>query len=400
MPFYKRKKSETIVSGYVRQIIKNVVISDVINIIKIFYNDYIVFNVHGSSTKKFIKNCIYFCFVGDSRFYIRNDYSLNVGQLRLKGNSNLKHDINSIRHDYFNGNNIQYIRNTSINGYHCFIYTKQCDLYGFTYDMVKDISNSKIRSYLRPHFLTFNFDSTLTQISYGFQHTLFLTQNGNVYGSGENSCGQLLTMKNIDPASDILNNIYGNISNILNNSNIVDIGCCLTSSYVLDSNNVLYSFGDNTHGQLGIQNSNIKNINWISRALNGTKIKTFSCGRIHIGILTDNNMLWMFGSNGEYQCGHKTFRTTSHDGNEIILNDELITDIKCGLSHNIIKTNKNNYYGFGCNKFNQLLIKKYKYDFIVIKPKLISKQWISKLINCHNDIIDLIPANNETFIIY
>ena len=395
MAFYNSKNSGIIISGYVRQIIKHMAINDVIAIITSFYNDYIVFNVYSSSTEKDIKNCVYFSFVGDSRFYIKNDYALYVtgdnffDQLGLKGDISFEKGIKGlVKHNHFNGKSIEFIKNVSMNGSHCFIYTTQHNLYGFGCNFTGQIcydteSWNKISV---PELLRCNFDSILIQIACGLEHTLFLTENGNVYGCGYNKYGQLTAEYD---ELELFDNIY---LNILNNKDIINIGCTEYSSFALNINGILYSFGDNEYGQLGIQNENIKCTDTISYVLKGRKIKTFGCGRRHLGILTSNNVLIIFGMIGFL------INDTNHDGNKIILDNELIVDIKCGYSHNIIKTHKNNYYAFGANEFKQLLIKSNNRQNS--KPTLISKKYISKLINCNNDIIDLIPIKNETFIIY
>ena len=108
----------------------------------------------------------------------------------------------------------------------------------------------------------------------------------------------------------------------------------------------------------------------------------------------------MFGLNGDYQCGSKYYNVC-HKPNIIRINGEYIKHIKCASYHNIIKTHNNTYYSFGKNDEQQLLIK----NSIVFskksmyKPKLISTKYLYSLTKSKKCIIDLIPINNQTYII-
>ena len=414
MPFYDRRNSDIITKGYVRQMINMVIPHVIIMIINVFYGSSIKFNIYDSKTKKHIKNCVYFNIVADARFYINNDGTLFVngdnifGQLGMNSKEIDYKDLT--KHNFFNGYDIALINNSSINGHHCFIYTWDNKLYGFGYNKKHQIAKpdenarKKQHIFLKPELLRCDFDSILVQIACGDRHTLFLTKNGNVYGTGANNSGQLIKITYAteeEYLASLCDNLYNHKIHrkILDNNDIKRIGCCKESSYVMDNNDVLFSFGDNEYGQLGIQNIYAETTYNKNRVHDGKKLKTFDCGELHIGILTDNNHVWMYGLNDEHQCGNM-FGEKCH-GHKIVLDNELITGIKCGLSHNIIKTHKNNYYGFGCNSSNQLLIpNNFNHDISISKPTLISKEYLSKLINSNNDIIDLIPIKQETFIIY
>ena len=392
MPVYKHRNMDGIAGGYVRQVLNILAPNDVIKIISQFLDCLAVFNLYNSASKTCIKNIMYFTFSHGTRYYMNIDYELFVDGL------NQYIDDRLFQHNYFNGNDIKLIRNSSINARHCFIYTKTHKLYGFGSNSDNQVYPSIMKSKItETQLISHNFDSILVQIGCGRWHSLFLTQIGTVFGCGASESGQLTDKYQSDLFED---NRQIHIQKILAGNNIISIDCCSRSSLAMDNNNTLQGFGKNDDGQLGIQKMDdiLQDIWKPTKVLNGIKLNMFSCGHLHTGILTDNNILWMFGENGSHQCGYVGINLC-HNGNTIKLNNELIISIKCGHSHNIIKTNKDNYYGFGCNNSNQLLIKNSNHDNIPI-PTLISKEYLKELINCNNDIIDLIPVNEETFIVY
>ena len=110
----------------------------------------------------------------------------------------------------------------------------------------------------------------------------------------------------------------------------------------------------------------------------------FQCGSDHIGCITNNNELCMFGCNQYYQCGSKS----NINYNKIIwkYNDHIIS-IKCGGYHNILKTNNNKYYSFGCNKNNRLLLVD-RFQVKVFKPTLIKNEYLYEITKSQNVIIE------------
>ncbi len=75
---------------------------------------------------------------------------------------------------------------------------------------------------------------------------------------------------------------------------------------------------------------------------------------------------------------------------------ETIIDIKCGSSHNIIKTADNKYYLWGDNRYNQCL-----YVHGANPPKFIKKPLLfnSNYFDKDQEIINIYPGYNETRII-
>lgn len=89
---------------------------------------------------------------------------------------------------------------------------------------------------------SWNTSSSLIQkISTGRSHTIFLHENGEIYGCGSNSCGQL-GMGTID------NQLYPSRIPL---NDIRDIACGYDHSLVCTRSGQLYAFGHPEYGQLG-----------------------------------------------------------------------------------------------------------------------------------------------------
>mmetsp|Transcript_42161 Transcript_42161/g.51888 ORF Transcript_42161/g.51888 Transcript_42161/m.51888 type:complete len:165 (-) Transcript_42161:76-570(-) len=127
-----------------------------------------------------------------------------------------------------------------------------------------------------------------------------------------------------------------------------------------------------------------------------TLVNNFNCGGGHLGFITKYpNNSFMKGYNKYFQCGLKS---NDYYCNEFKLdiNNENITNINCGWNHTIIKTINNNYYSFGRNKYNSLLLNSHNNRCL---PTLISIKYIQNLIKSEGNIVDLVPAKNKTFIL-
>ena len=269
---------------------------------------------------------------------------------------------------------------------HCFIYTKDHKLYGYGRNQVKQLSlkhQSKI--YSKPTLVTNAFISPLIQIQCGWLHSIFLCKNGDLFGCGYNNYGQICSntdvmLSKIIPINDI--------------QNIVQIGCGTYTSYFLNNKGILYSVGSNTDGLLGINDINIKWTHKIQRITN-ISIKQFSVGMHHVGLINNNNELYMFGNNKYGQCGLGILSTNvAYKPTKVKLND--VINIKCGGHHNIC-TNKHGYHSFGYNEYKQCLLNKSK--LIVSSPNMIHLKYIQNKLNCQGNIITIIPSYMDSFII-
>ena len=136
--------------------------------------------------------------------------------------------------------------------------------------------------------------SNISKISAGHFHSLFQNNNGEIFscGSQYGQCGLgLETDPQIEP------------SLILNvPSNIVEFACGYNQSLFLDSEGNVYSVGDNEYGQLGLGHNT--NQNELNKIPNIPPIKIISCALSSCYLIDFEGNVWSFGNNTMRQLGH------------------------------------------------------------------------------------------------
>ena len=373
MSSYKNAKNdEIIVSGYIKEILNKHAPNDIIDVISSYFDIYYLFDTFNIDGK---------CAEYESKII-----NVNGDTLLFRDN---KGKITLTRHrdewiEFFKNKSGLIISNGCMNS-HQFVYTLDHNLYGFGRNDTRQIGMTTISTEDADPTLIMNipFESPLIEMSCSRYYSLFLTKNGNIYGCGRNEYNCLTSKYN--------SNQMG-IQKIINTGNIVKIGCCLQSNFMLDNNNILKVFGKNPHSHIfsgdicdGIQ------------IMHDSKIITFSCGYRHIGFITKNDELIMQGDNGYWQCGKKSPKYCIIPEIKNVKLNGNIMDIKCGGWHNIVTVNDNEFYSFGCNGSNFRLLngKNDKYCL----PELISNEYIMKLTKSNQKILDIIPTTHDTYIL-
>lgn len=189
----------------------------------------------------------------------------------------------------------------------------------------------------------------IKSISAGKNHSLFLSNDGNVFCCGCNEYGQLGIINN-----DLDNTFYNKPflqQTLSDNKNKIEIIKCGTDhSLFIDINKKeTYLCGNNIHGQIGNNKKDIshqyeiclfKFQDYTNKIING------SCGVRHTCLLTeDRDSLITFGSNTVHQCSVKSnldyiFEPYLLTKNEIGIKNkkELISRVLCGVDTTIIAT--------------------------------------------------------------
>ena len=210
------------------------------------------------------------------------------------------------------------------------------------------IGNTALKKYNFPQKVMFLKDVHF--ISCGANHTICQTVSNDIYCWGSNDHGQL----GLDIGKNQLKKFI-NIPRQCQNwpDNIVDIKCGYDFTIVLTSNQELFSCGSNTSGQLGrdkeyaIFNSKLKKIPNLS------EIMKVECGKSHVSCIDVYHNFFIFGENDYGQLGIDTIdeTTTSNVIHRPLSN---IIDISSGGNHTFVKTSNNEIYAFGDNLHSQL----------------------------------------------
>ena len=395
-----------LVNGYVREWHTNMIYNNgntwipriVIHTIKLFYNirnitPSMVFqcNNYPNNFKEISGNnlsTINVVLNHCSEYFIQQDYSIYIrGENRNNQFGNIGTPIpNVIKLPKINGKeiNVKFTSHGMANKHHCFVYTIKDELYQYGYNSseVFGIDGSKIRR-SNPILIKYKFDSSLIQIECGRNFTLFLTLKGTVYGCGYNNNGQLTRELEISKEH--------NITLIKSLKKIQCIGCAEQTSYAMNKDGVLFTFGDNANGALGIGRFKIpQSINTIKNF----KVDTFSVGSNHISCI-QNGISFNFGLNNYGQCGVDNWFEYLNLPNRKSIKNIHLNDVKCGGFHTIVSGKSDEYYAFGKNNNSQCLHDNSGRLFV---PRKIDIESLKNGLNTNN-IIDIIPGFENTFIL-
>ena len=178
-------------------------------------------------------------------------------------------------------------------------------------------------------------------------HTVCLDYDGNVYTFGSNSFGQL----GIGVDKDTL--LSTHIPQKVNIPPCKEVSCGNTFTICFTNDGFLYSFGNNNFGQLGI-GSNEKSYNSPQLLSSITDIEFIECGGEHAFCKTLHNIVycWGFNNNGQLGLGNVINQNTPILCSSLLYDDasEEIVDIKCGNAHTLILTSNGDVLSCGHNK--------------------------------------------------
>ena len=185
--------------------------------------------------------------------------------------------------------------------------------------------------------ITTNTDN-IRSIYCGETHTFILKNDGTLWGCGNNTNGQLGLGDTSNRAT--FTQITTNIDNIKS------VYCGYNCTFILKNDGTLWSCGTNSYGELGLGDTNSRNI--FTKITDN--VESACCGYGHTIILKDDSTLWGCGRNNYYQLG-------LGDTNNRTIFTQITNDVKsvyCGGSHTIVLKNDNTLWGCGYNGDNRL----------------------------------------------
>ena len=286
-------------------------------------------------------------------------YGVGYNNYHQLGYSNTSKQLTPRHLNWFSDNSIA-ISQIACGNNHTMFLTNDGNVYGvgYNYDYQLGYSSSTANQLTPRHLSWFREDGnniTITQIACGNNHTMFLTDDGNVYGVGRNDKYQLgYSSSTADqPTPRHLSWFHENGNNIT----ITQIACGNNHTMFLTNDGSVYGVGKNHDYQLGYSDTSDQST---PRHLSSfiTQSKVFSqiaCGEDHTMLLTDGNV-YALGKNNFYQLGDylTSSQLTPRQLNWFTNNSIVISQIVCGYYHTMFITDDGNVYGVGNNGNYQL----------------------------------------------
>jgi alpha-tubulin suppressor-like RCC1 family protein len=289
-----------------------------------------------------------------------------MGQIGLGDNDNDPKKIPTFIEKFYNNTSyIKYdditIIEISAGGYHSLFLTDDGYVYSCGYNYYGQLGvDDKDDKYIPTLIENLN---NIRKISAGDHHSLFLTNEGRVYSSGQNDKGQLgvgNTDENIIPT--LIENIY-NINSYIkyDDINITQISAGGYHSLFLTNEGQVYSSGRNDKGQLGLNNTDDKEIPMLIQSFNNDDetfnynditIIEISAGGDHSLFLTDDGYVYSCGLNDKGQLGLNN--TDDKEIPTLIENLNNIRKISAGRHHSLFLKDDGYVYSCGYNSNGQL----------------------------------------------
>ncbi|XP_012151651.1 secretion regulating guanine nucleotide exchange factor [Megachile rotundata] len=190
-------------------------------------------------------------------------------------------------------------------------------------------------------------DRKIKGISFGLRHTALVTDDHKVLVAGAGNRGQLgLSPSKNEP---FLNAAY-NFVEVPTLTNVRSVSCGQHHTIAIEDNGDLYAFGDNKHGQLGLNSDIIPNTSFPMKLLD-TQFKSppkIQCGWSHTVALSDGNV-FSWGRNTYGQLGIEKFEGLSWEAVRLA-NESKIHQVSVGSEHNVALTENDKIICWGWNE--------------------------------------------------
>ena len=186
----------------------------------------------------------------------------------------------------------------------------------------------------------------IIKISTGNSHSLLLSENGNIYGLGSNSWGELGLSNHFHKTT-----IAIHISKI---SNIIDISAGDGFSLILNNEGRAYSFGNNTYDQLGLgEKYGDRNSVYFPTLISTiNNIISISAGYVHSLFLDKYGHVYSCGNDEDGALGFYVEEDEIIDIPTLIDGLEDIISISAGQSHSLALSKNGQVYSFGMGGFD------------------------------------------------
>jgi alpha-tubulin suppressor-like RCC1 family protein len=177
-----------------------------------------------------------------------------------------------------------------------------------------------------------------------WKHVIGRTIHGKVYCWGENGIFCVLGNGKKDTI------IYKpELNEYLNDKQIIDICCGFNHSLVLTNSGELYAWGGNWYGQIGNGNFDNQSIPIKVNGFNDEKVIQITCGEWHSMALTESGHVFSWGLNSSGQLGLEKTNKANKPSIVSLSNEIPIKKISCGREHSLLLSRDAHIYWFGNN---------------------------------------------------
>ncbi|KAK2158775.1 hypothetical protein LSH36_164g05038 [Paralvinella palmiformis] len=192
-------------------------------------------------------------------------------------------------------------------------------------------------------------DQQYTKLAAGADHSVILTEKGVLYVWGSNCEGQLGLGEEQEAWQPVRLKL---------DEKIISVACGYYHTALVTENGDLYTFGETEDGKLGLGHD--PDEHKTPQKVDGIhgKVVHVSCGGKHTVAVTDTGKMYTFGDGANGQLGHGT-TLLSCDKPEVIKFNKKSTKVRrssCGENHTAIITAKGHLFTFGDGRHGKLAL--------------------------------------------
>uniref|UniRef100_A0A8C9FKU9 HECT domain-containing protein n=1 Tax=Pavo cristatus TaxID=9049 RepID=A0A8C9FKU9_PAVCR len=182
----------------------------------------------------------------------------------------------------------------------------------------------------------------IVQIACGDHHSMALSRGGNLFTWGRNTHGQL-GVGSQDPLISKPQLVKG-----LKGIPLAQIAAGGAHSVVVSLSGAVYSWGKNNFGQLGLGHTKDRGRPAYVEALEHWKAVFISCGADHTAVLSKDGLVYTFGAGGAGQLGHNSTRNELTPRVVAELWGARVSQVACGRQHTLVYVpSLDKVYSFG-----------------------------------------------------
>ncbi|KAB1282252.1 putative E3 ubiquitin-protein ligase HERC6 [Camelus dromedarius] len=171
----------------------------------------------------------------------------------------------------------------------------------------------------------------IIQVSCGHYHSLALSEDGQVFSWGKNIDGQL------GLGSEFPSQASPQRVRSLEGIPLAQVAAGGAHSFALSLSGTSFGWGSNSAGQLALRRSKVPAQSYRPRSVGALKsfgVTYISCGYEHTAVLTQDGKVFTFGDNSYGQLGHSP--TAEKRGPQLVERIEgLVSQIECGSYHTL-----------------------------------------------------------------
>ncbi|GAB9463566.1 hypothetical protein Gpo141_00001020 [Globisporangium polare] len=192
--------------------------------------------------------------------------------------------------------------------------------------------------------------TNVTQVACGAFHTLFVTHQQNILAMGYNQAGQLGIGHRLQQHKGWRSCVPIAVDGLRDRS-VLDIAAGQNHSACVLSNGAVYVWGCGDDGRLGVGRTDCEMTPVLVPSLRecGIKARSVRCGARHTAIISDRDVLFMWGANefGQLGCDGKKPRHRPCVLSQPVFMTEGVMDVALGEFHSVCVTHRGQAFVWG-----------------------------------------------------